>query len=93
MPIHSFRCEAGHVHDALVKADVKTRECPVCGKPAGRKFLVAPKIGWLSMGTQENVSPEFIEKFDKMHRKQKEKEEKFEKEHGPGEYWNRAPGS
>jgi hypothetical protein len=45
------------------------------------------------MGTQKHVSPEFQEKWDKMHRKQKEKEEKFEAEHGEGQYYNRAPGS
>jgi hypothetical protein len=46
----------------------------------------------MAMGAQSDASPEFIERFDKVHRKQKEKEEKFEKEHGEGEYYNVAPG-
>ena len=92
MPIHSFRCEQGHIHDALVKHDVETKECPECQTPAKRVFLSAPKIGWLAMGAQKNVSPEFQERFDKVHRKQRAKEEKFQKEHGEGEYYNRTPG-
>jgi hypothetical protein len=34
------------------------------------------------MGAQQNVSPEFQKKFDKMHQDQKVKEEKSLKEHG-----------
>ena len=82
MPIHDFRCPAGHVHDALVKADVKVRECPECGNPAERVFLTTPTLNYLAMGAQENVSPEFQRKFDKMHRDQKAKEEKSLEEHG-----------
>ena len=84
MPIHDFRCSKGHVHDALVKVseiDV-SRECPECGNPAERVFLKVPKLNYLAMGAQKNVSPEFQEKFDKMHKDRKDKEEKCEREHG-----------
>lgn len=82
MPIHSFRCEQGHVHDKLVKHDVKTSECPECQTTARLVFLTPPKIGWLQMATQKHVSPEFLDKFDKLHRDQKAKEEKCVKDHG-----------
>ena len=94
MPIHDFRCnECRFVHTELVKWDVESHTCPECGKASTRVFLVAPKLDWLGMGTQKHVSPEFQAKWDKLHRKQKAKEEKFEAEHGPGQYYNRAPGS
>jgi len=82
MPIHDFRCPAGHVHDALVKFDETSRECPECGNLAERVFLTGPRLNYLAMGTQENVSPEFQARFDKLHRDQKAKEEKSLKEHG-----------
>ena len=93
MPIKEFKCSEGHYSEAMVKHDVKDHICPECGNPSKQVFRTPPRIDWLRMGAQENVSPEFIDKFDKMHRKQKAKEEAFEKEHGEGEYYNRAPGS
>ena len=94
MPIHDYRCnDCSHVFDALVKWDEYTHECPKCGNESKRVFLKAPTPNWLAMGAQDNVSPEFQERFDRMHRDQAEKEKKFEKEHGEGEYYNRAPGS
>lgn len=82
MPIYSYRCPHGHVHDALEKLGTKQRECPECQSTAELVILSAPKIGWLKMGYQKNASPEFQERFDKMHRQQKAKEEKSLKEHG-----------
>jgi len=94
MPLHDFRCKTcNHVHQELVKWDVKLQTCPKCDNESKRVFLKLAKPNYLAMGAQENVSPEFVERFDKMHRKQKEKEEKFEAEHGEGQYYNRAPGS
>lgn len=83
MPIHDYRCgQCNAIHDALVKADEVERECPECGSIAVRVFLKTPKLNYLAMGAQKNVSPEFQDKFDKMHRDRKEKEEKCEAEHG-----------
>lgn len=83
MPIHDFRCtDCQHVHDAIVHYTVKERECPKCGNVANRVFLQVPKLNYLAMGAQQNVSPEFQQKFDKMHRDQKAKEEKSLEEHG-----------
>jgi putative FmdB family regulatory protein len=94
VPIHDFRCGAcDHVFDRLVKWDETHRDCPKCGNDSKRVFLKLAQPNWLKMGAQENVSPEFVERFDKMHKKQTAKEAAFEKEHGEGEYFNREPGS
>jgi len=94
MPIHDFQCEAcGHVHEELVKRDIKSHTCPECGNDSKLVFLKVARLNYLAMGAQKNVSPEFKDRFEKMHKKQTDKENAFEKEHGPGEYFNRAPGS
>lgn len=83
MPIHDFRCrDCGSIHDALVKADELMHTCPECNGMADRVILRAPGLNYLAMGTQENVSPEFQKRFDKIHSDQKAKEEKCIKEHG-----------
>ena len=93
MPIHDFRCDScGHVRAELVKWDVKNLPCPKCDNDSKRVFLKLAKPNYLAMGAQENVSPEFKERFDKMHRKETKRQQSFEKEHGEGEYYNTAPG-
>ncbi len=82
MPLKDFKCDAGHIHDALVKPDIQEHECPECGETASMVFLTPSRIDWYNMAMGENAGPEFIARFDKNHRKQKEKEEKYEKEHG-----------
>lgn len=94
MPLHDFRCNTcDHIQTELVKWDVTTATCRECGNESKRVFLKLAKPNWLKMGAQANVSPEFVERFDKMHKKQAAKEAAFEKEHGEGEYFNREPGS
>ena len=93
MPIHDFRCKVcSHVFSRLVKWEEKTQTCPECENESKRVFLQLAKLNYLAMGAQKNVSPEFIDRFAKIHTKQAEKEKAFEKEHGEGEYFNRAPG-
>lgn len=93
MPLHDFRCNScDHVHTELVKWDIKSHTCRECGNESKRVFLKLAQPNWLAMGAQENVSPEFSERFDKMHRDQTKKEKDFEKNHGEGEYFNTAPG-
>lgn len=41
MPLHDFRCAAGHVHDAFVGHGVNLHDCP-CGLTADKVFLTAP---------------------------------------------------
>lgn len=82
MPIHDFRCPAGHVSELLVKSDVTVVECPECGNLAELKFLVAPKLDWMSMAQGENAGPEFIARFDRAHKQRREQEQKHKAEHG-----------
>ena len=37
-----FQCDAGHKHEALVRADERSIMCPVCNKVATR-LLAAPR--------------------------------------------------
>jgi len=93
MPIHDFRCNScNHVHTELVKWDVKSHTCRECGNESKRVFLKLAKPNYLEMGAQASAGPEFADRWEKMHKKQTEKEQAFEKEHGEGEYYNRAPG-
>lgn len=93
MPLHDFRCnECSHVHTELVKWDVKVHTCPECDNGSKRVFLKVAKPNYLAMGAQASAGPEFIKRFDKMHRDQTAKEKAFEKNHGEGEYYNTAPG-
>lgn len=83
MPIHDHQClTCNHVFDALVKWDDPAPPCTECGNECKRVYLKAPKLNYLAMGAQKNVSPEFQQKFDKMHKDRAVKEEKTMKEHG-----------
>ncbi len=78
MPIHDFRCtECENVHDELVKMDVKVHSCPECHATSQLVFLTPPKIDWGRMGAQANVSPEFIDRFEKVHREEAIREKKL----------------
>jgi putative FmdB family regulatory protein len=94
MPFYDFRCKTcEHVFEVMQKWDAPPPACPECDNASKKVFLKLAKPNYLAMGAQANVSPEFQDRFDKMHRKQAEKEKAFEKEHGEGQYYNRAPGS
>lgn len=34
--LFDFQCAQGHKHEALVQADARTVDCPLCGAPAQR---------------------------------------------------------
>lgn len=77
MPIKEFRCpECSHEHSELVRINVQEAPCPECGANSSQVFLTAPRIDWGAMGAQPNVSPEFIDRFERVHKEQKEKEMK-----------------
>lgn len=82
--LHDFRCSDGHVHEEYVSSECTEIPClqPGCALLASRVFLVAPRVDWLSLGASPSASPEAINKFEKMHKEQKAKEEKCFKEHG-----------
>lgn len=92
MPIYDFLCKhCGVATERFTSMDTESMKCETCGNLADKAVLTPPKINWSAMGAQKNASPEFIDKFERMHKQQKERETKFMKEHG--DYYNRAPGS
>lgn len=83
MIIHDFRCRrCAHVEEHFVKSDVECMPCTQCLGTAERVILKAPAPDWLSLAQGDSASPEAIDKFDRMHRQQKAKEEKTKSEHG-----------
>ncbi len=83
MPMYDYRCDNGHVTEQIVPLAErdKAADCP-CGKAAKRVLLTPPRIDWLAMGAQRDASPEFIDRFDRLHKQQKDKEERSAREHG-----------
>lgn len=83
MPIFAdYRCPDGHVHEAFVPSSTDEQECPHCGATAVRVFLVAPKLDFGHMAQGESAPTTAIDKFEKMHKAQRAKEEKSFREHG-----------
>jgi len=77
MPIKEFTCnDCEHQHEDLVGINVHEAPCPECGGNSRQVHRTAPKIDWGAMGAQENVSPEFIDRFERTHKKQLETEQK-----------------
>ena len=75
MPIKEFACtECSHEHEELVKVDVRSATCPECGANSIQEIRTAPKIDWGAMGAQKNVSPEFIDRFERVHKAEAAKE-------------------
>ena len=91
MPIKEFTCTAcEHEHDELVGLNVHDALCPKCGANSKQQFRTPLNFDWGAMGAQQNVSPEFQDRFDRVHREQKEKERRNLMEHGDV---GRMPGS
>lgn len=77
MPIKEFTCPVcGHEHEELVGVNAREAPCPKCSSNSQQVFRTAPRIDWMAMGAQANVSPEFIDRFEKVHREGAEKEKK-----------------
>lgn len=80
MPIYEFTCTAcEHEHEELVKVGTQTCACSACGATSHKVIRTAPQIDWGRMGAQKNVSPEFIDRFERVHKEQRAKEEKLER--------------
>jgi len=91
MIIHDFRCnECGAAEEHYVKSDVATETCSECGGTSSRVILQAAKPHWSSLAQGRSASPEAIDKFEKMHKQQKAKEDKSYAEHGD---YGPAPGA
>ena len=82
MIVHDFRCAVGHVTEHWVSSGTESVSCSVCSEPAQRVFLTAPKLDWAGMAQGANAGPEFIDRFEKVHAKEKARQEKTYSEHG-----------
>lgn len=83
MILHDFRCRRCHkTEEHFVRSDEEAVQCPHCTGTAERVILKAPAPDWLRLAQGDSASPEAIDKFDRMHRQQKAKEEKTKAEHG-----------
>ena len=80
--LHDFRCDRGHVSTHFVRSEDTQVPCPACGDPARRVFLKAPALDWAGMAQGENAGPEFIDRFEKVHKKETERQSKILREHG-----------
>lgn len=83
MIMHDHRCkECGSVTEALVQASVRSVSCQRCGGHATRVILKAPQPDWARLAMGDNASPEAIDRFERLHKQQREKEAETYKEHG-----------
>lgn len=85
MPMYDYQCtKCGNVHEDLVKLSQRDepQDCRACDGTATRAMITPPRIDWLGMGYQKNVSPEFIDRYERVIKQQKAKEEKSLRDHG-----------
>jgi len=84
MPLYEFTCNlCEHEHTQLVKMGTQAHDCPECGGNSRKVIRTAPNIDWGAMGAQKNVSPEFIDRFEKVHKEEAARERKLEESNGP----------
>lgn len=81
MIIHDFRCPRGHVTEHFVTSGTLTQTCE-CGETSHLVILFAPKLDYGHMAQGESAPTTAIDKFEKMHKDQRAKEEKSFREHG-----------
>jgi hypothetical protein len=80
--LFDFQCVNGHVSEHFVSSGTDSVDCPNCGDPARKVYLVAPRLDWYGMACQPNAGPEFEARFAKMHDRETRRQEKILKEHG-----------
>lgn len=79
--LHDYRCSCGKVSEHFVRPE-ETQVLCECGQMADRVILKAPSPDWLSLAQGDSASPEAIDKFEKMHKKQAAKENESLDNHG-----------
>lgn len=91
MPLYDYRCNTcGTAHEALVKLDHREQPqtCPKCGDHAYRVLLTPPRFSIDMLYTSN--SPEFADKYERLCKQRREKEEKSLRDHGD---YGPAPGA
>lgn len=83
MILHDFECQScGVVTEHLVSSSVYEIDCIYCLGTTKRVILQAAKPHWSSLAMGDSASPEAIDRFERLHKQQKAKEEKTYAEHG-----------
>lgn len=78
--LFDFECRGGHRFEALVKSDVHSTPCQICGQPAQRQ-ISAPRIDRLRMAVTGD-STTAVDYFDHVHRERRAIEERNKANHG-----------
>jgi hypothetical protein len=82
MVVHDFECDAGHVAEHYVSRGTQTMPCPVCKQPARLVFLSAPRLDWARMAMGANAGPEFVDRFERIHKRETARQARILREHG-----------
>jgi len=91
MILHDYRCvNCGLVQERFVKYEEKHICCHTCGEIADRVILKSPQPDWAGLAMGDSASPEAIDRFERNHKQQRDKEAKTFKEHGD---YGPTPGS
>lgn len=89
MPLYDYRCANGHVTEERRSFDEREIKCSECGAHSIRVFLTTPSLDYGRMAMGDGCASA-IDRFDRMHREQRKKEEKSLREHGD---YGPRPGS
>lgn len=84
MPIYEYTCPdcSNEFEDLARIVDRKEQPCPVCDGIAKQVIRTPAKPNWPALARGHSASPEAIDRFDRNHRKQADKENKLILEHG-----------
>ena len=83
MPIYEFECSVcSHDWTNLKRLGEYEDPCPNCGNDGRKVIRTAPKLDWAGMAMGPNAGPEFVDRFDRSHRKRLEQEKRHAAEHG-----------
>jgi putative FmdB family regulatory protein len=89
--LYDYRCSVcGNVEEHAATPEERELPCSDCGATATRVWLTAPRPHWLALAQGASASPEAIDRFDRMHRQQMDKEDRCYAEHGD---YGPAPGA
>lgn len=79
----SYKCSVcEHKHDVFMERGGIPPLCPECSGRTTQIIRHAPKLDWLGMAQGDNAGPEFIDRFEKVHKDRKAHEDKIDREHG-----------
>lgn len=93
MPTYNYVCEKCETEEdrfILKISERQEQKCGECGERLTQVIRQAPAPHWTSLAMGDSASPEAINKFEKMRREQRSKEEKSKREHGD---YGKSPGA